>query len=53
MPQEVPYQSGHYAGKPDTPNWQGEAFDGKRENWERDIKRRNRLQSEYFRPGGA
>lgn len=53
MPQDVPYQSGHYAGKPDTPNWQGEAFGGKRENWEREIRRRNQLQSEYFRPGGA
>jgi len=53
MPQDAPYQGGHYAGKPDTPNWQGEAFDGKRENWEREIKRRNKLQSEYTRPGGA
>ena len=51
--QEVQYQDGHYAGKPDTPYWQGEAFDGKRENWERAIKRRNSLQSEYNRPGGA
>ena len=53
MPQEVPYQNGHYAGKPDTPNWAGEAFDGNRENWEREIKRRNKLQSEYSRPGGG
>jgi hypothetical protein len=53
FPQEAPYQDGRYAGKPDTPAWQGEAFDGKRENWEREIKRRNKLQSEYMRPGGA
>jgi hypothetical protein len=51
--QGVHYQDGRYAGKPDTPNWQSEAFDGKRENWERAIKRRNKLQSEYTRPGGA
>lgn len=51
--QDVQYQDGRYAGKPDTPNWQGEAFDGSRENWERAIKRRNKLQSEYTRPGGA
>lgn len=53
FPQEARYQNGHYAGKPDTPAWTGEAFDGKRENWEREIKRRNKLQSEYMRPGGA
>jgi hypothetical protein len=51
--QAVQYQDGRYAGKPDTPNWEGDAFDGNRENWEREIKRRNRLQSEYTRPGGA
>ena len=51
--QEAQYQDGRYAGKPDTPAWKGEAFDGKRENWERAIKRRNQLQSEYTRPGGA
>jgi len=51
--QSVQYQDGRYAGKPDTPAWAGAEFDGKRENWERDIKRRNKLQSEYTRPGGA
>ncbi|UCH49158.1 MAG: hypothetical protein JSU95_05040 [Betaproteobacteria bacterium] len=51
--QGVEYQDGRYAGKPDTPNWEGAAFDGNRENWEREIKRRTRLQSEYTRPGGA
>ena len=51
--QAVEYQDGRYAGKPDTPNWQGAEFDGNRENWEREIKRRTRLQSEYTRPGGA
>lgn len=51
--QAVQYQDGRYAGKPDTPSWQGEQFDGSRENWQREIKRRNRLQSEYTRPGGA
>ncbi len=53
LPQEARYEGGTYAGKPDTPAWQSEAFDGKRENWEREIKRRNKLQSEYMRPGGA
>ncbi|KPK31970.1 MAG: hypothetical protein AMJ66_07410 [Betaproteobacteria bacterium SG8_40] len=53
FPQEARYEGGSYAGKPDTPAWQSEAFDGKRENWEREIKRRNKLQSEYMRPGGA
>ena len=51
--QDVQYQQGHYAGKPDTPYWQGEAFEGKRDNWERAIKRRTSLQSEYTRPGGT
>ncbi len=53
FPQQAQYEGGKYAGKPDTPVWHGEAFDGKRENWEREIKRRNKLQSEYMRPGGA
>ena len=51
--QSVQYQDGRYAGKPDEPAWSGAEFDGNRENWERDIKRRNKLQSEYTRPGGA
>jgi hypothetical protein len=50
--QGLEYRDGRYAGKPDTPNWQGDAFDGKR-NWEKEIKRRTKLQSEYTRPGGA
>ena len=51
--QAVEYEDGRYAGKPDTPNWEGAAFDGNRENWEKEIRRRNQLQSEYTRPGGA
>ncbi|NIO41598.1 MAG: hypothetical protein GTO41_16310 [Burkholderiales bacterium] len=51
--QAVQYENGRYAGKPDTPNWEGAAFDGNREKWDREIKRRTRLQSEYTRPGGA
>ena len=51
--QGVEYQDGRYAGKPDTPNWQSDAFDNDRQTWQREIKRRNRLQSEYTRPGGA
>jgi hypothetical protein len=51
--QGVEYQDGRYAGKPDTPNWQSDAFDNNRDTWEREIQRRNRLQSEYTRPGGA
>ena len=53
MSQESQYENGKYAGKPDTPYWQGEAFDGKREIWEKEIIRRNKLQSEYTRQGGA
>ena len=51
--QGVEYQDGRYAGKPDTPNWQSDAFDNDRQTWEREIRRRNSLQSEYTRPGGA
>ena len=51
--QGLEYQDGRYAGKPDTPNWQSDAFDNDRQTWEREIKRRNSLQSEYTRPGGA
>ncbi len=51
--QAVQYEDGRYAGKPDTPNWAGAAFDGNRETWQKEIRRRNRLQSEYSRPGGA
>jgi len=52
--QNVQYEDGRYAGKPDTPAWQGDAFNGSRKVWEAEIKKRTKLQSEYTRlKGGA
>ena len=52
--QNVVYEGGKYAGKPDTPAWQGGAFSGSRDDWEVEIKKRGKLQSEYTRlKGGA
>jgi hypothetical protein len=52
--QNVQYEKGRYAGKPDTPAWQGDAFGGSRDAWEVQIKKRGKMQSEYTRlKGGA
>ncbi len=52
--QNVQYEDGRYAGKPDAPAWQGDAFNGSRDDWENEIKKRTKLQSEYTRlKGGA
>jgi outer membrane protein assembly factor BamE (lipoprotein component of BamABCDE complex) len=51
--QNVQYQDGRYAGKPDTPAWDSAEFDHSRETWLKALDRRTRLQSEYTRPGGA
>ena len=52
--QNVQYEGGRYAGKPDSPSWQGDAFNGSRKVWEAEIKKRTMLQSEYTRlKGGA
>ncbi len=52
-PQNVQYEDGRYAGKPDTPAWQGDAFKGSRDVWEAEIKQRNKLQDEYTRLTGG
>ena len=52
--QNVQYEGGRYAGKPDSPAWQSETFNGSRDDWEAEIKKRTKLQSEYTRlKGGA
>lgn len=51
--QQAQYENGRYAGKPDTPYWKEQAFNGDRAQWEKEIIRRNKLQSEYTRQGGG
>ena len=51
-PQKVAYKDGHYAGKPDTPAWDGPRFKGDRAEWQRVIKARNLRQNEYERTSG-
>ena len=51
--QNVQYEGGRYAGKPDTPAWQSDAFNGSRDDWEVEIKKRSKLQSEYARLKGG
>ena len=51
--QNVQYEGGKYAGKPDTPAWQSDAYNGSRDEWEGQIKRRGELQSEYTRLRGG
>ncbi len=52
--QNVMYEDGRYAGKPDAPAWESDTFNGSRDAWEAEIKRRGALQSEYTRlKGGA
>ncbi len=52
--QNVEYEDGRYAGKPDAPAWEGDAFNGSRDDWEVEIRKRSKLQSEYTRlKGGA
>ena len=52
--QNVMYEGGKYAGKPDAPAWQSGTFNGSRDDWEVEIKKRGKLQSEYTRlKGGA
>jgi len=47
--QNVQFEGGNYAGKPDAPAWQG----GSRDDWEAQIKRRGQLQNEYTRLRGG
>jgi len=51
--QNVMYEGGKYAGKPDAPAWQSGTFNGSREAWDTEIKRRSALQSEYTRLKGG
>ena len=51
--QNVQYEKGRYAGKPDAPAWQSNTFNGSRDNWEAEIKKRSTLQSEYTRLKGG
>jgi hypothetical protein len=52
-PQNVQYENGRYAGKPDKPAWQGDAFGGSRSAWEDEIRKRGKMQSEYTRLKGG
>jgi hypothetical protein len=51
--QSVQYRGGKYAGKPDTPAWKSEQFGSDRAQWEREIKARNLMQSEFTRVKGG
>ena len=51
--QNVQYEGGSYAGKPDTPAWQGSTFNGSRDAWEVQIKKRGKYQNEYTRLRGG
>lgn len=51
--QNVAYEGGRYAGKPDAPAWQGDPFNGSRDDWHAEIKKRGMLQSEYTRLKGG
>jgi hypothetical protein len=51
--QNVTYEGGKYAGKPDAPAWQSDTFNGSRDDWEVEIKKRGKLQSEYTRLKGG
>jgi hypothetical protein len=48
-PQVTVYEQGRYQGKADTQPWDGPAFNGDREAWEKATKQRARNQSEYNR----
>jgi len=51
--QNVMYEGGKYAGKPDAPAWQSDSFNGSRDTWETAIKKRGTLQNEYTRLKGG
>ncbi|HRP64548.1 hypothetical protein [Thauera sp. WH-1] len=49
VPQVTVYEQGQYSGKTDTRPWEGGAFNGDREAWEKALRERARGQSEYNR----
>jgi len=48
-PQVINYKQGHYQGKPDTPAYSNQPFNGNRQQWEHEIDSRNQAQNEYVR----
>ena len=50
-PQVVAYKQGSYQGKPDTPPYASEPFNGSQQQWESAIRTRSQAQNEYKRIG--
>ena len=50
-PQVIQYKQGRYQGKPDTPPYQGDPFNGDRQSWDKAIQQRQQNQNEYKRTG--
>jgi hypothetical protein len=48
-PQVANYKQGKYAGKPDTPAYNGAPYNGDRAAWERAMATRAQSQNEYKR----
>ena len=49
QPQVVVFRQGTYQGKPDTPPFAGEPWNGNRMEWEVAMKTRNQNQNEFRR----
>jgi hypothetical protein len=49
LPQTALYEHGNYRGKPDAQPWDGKAFKGDREAWDRTVTGRTANQNEYVR----
>jgi hypothetical protein len=52
-PQVVNYKQGKYQGKPDTPAYQNDQFNGDKSAWNKAVDQRALAQNEYVRLGGA
>lgn len=52
-PQVVNFKQGTYQGKPDTPAYQNELFNGDKAAWNRAVNTRVQGQNEYVRVGGV
>lgn len=50
--QVVNYQQGRYQGKPDTPPYASQPFNGDQQQWDNAIRTRTQAQNEYKRIGG-
>jgi hypothetical protein len=48
-PQVAQYKQGTYQGKPDTPPYQNERFNGDKAAWDRAVATRAQAQNEYKR----